>query len=124
MSKKNKTGYKNPPKEHQFTKGKSGNPKGRPKRKNFKAALKDIMNEEVTILVNGKSMKMTTYEATQKKLVSMAANGDKNALKLLHQILKDTGIYQQDIDDFEKYCLRFRDEDIIIIDDEDPEDDD
>ena len=69
-------------------------------------------------------MKMTTYEATQKKLVSMAANGDKNALKLLHQILKDTGIYQQDIDDFEKYCLRFRDEDIIIIDDEDPEDDD
>jgi hypothetical protein len=126
MSKKDKTGYKNPPKKNQFGQ-KNGNPinkQGRPKRKNLKESLKEIINEKVTVKVNGEIKTMTAYEAVLSQTVSLAGKGDKDAQKLLHKMLMDTGTYKKDIDDFEKYCLRMENEDIFIIDDEPAEDDD
>jgi hypothetical protein len=77
-----KVGYKKPPKKHQFKKGQSGNPKGRPK---INVDLKNIvireLNKSLTIAQSHKKSKVTTQEVIVKKLVLKAAGGDLRALR-------------------------------------------
>ena len=55
-------GYGKPPKKHQFKKGVSGNPRGRPKgKKSFAALFKKLENEKITIQINGRTEKLTVY---------------------------------------------------------------
>lgn len=81
-------GYGKPPEEHQFKKGQSGNPSGRPKRKRMRFAedISEIfmrsLNEEIEINVGGKSRKVTSYEAILLSLKARALKGDPRALKL------------------------------------------
>ncbi len=49
----NSVGYGKPPKHTQFKKGKSGNQKGRPPKKYLHQVLQDILDEQVTLVVNG-----------------------------------------------------------------------
>jgi hypothetical protein len=51
MPEDDKVGYKRPPKTRQFQKGKSGNPKGRPKNTRN---LKTDLAEELTSRISGK----------------------------------------------------------------------
>ena len=80
----------------QFIKGKSGNPKGRPKR-NIKTrpneCLNKILSQFVETTINGKHKKITCLEALIHKLVSEIVNS--NDIKLLLQFLK---IFRADID--------------------------
>ena len=75
-------GYGKPPKDTQFQKGRSGNPKGRPKgSKNIFALMRKILNAKVIAKGPGGSRSMTMQEAAIQQLVNKAANGDLKAIK-------------------------------------------
>ena len=77
-------GYGRPPRHSQFTKGKSGNPKGRPKgSKNFGLVLEDELNTKISINENGKRKSITKREAVAKQIVNKAASGDTKAIPIV-----------------------------------------
>lgn len=82
-------GFGKPPKHTRFTKGRSGNPKGRPRgSRNASTLLDEALKERVTVSENGRRKKVTKLEAILKQLVNRAAGGDHRATQLLlaHQI--------------------------------------
>jgi len=79
-----RVGYGKPPKESQFKKGKSGNPRGRRKgSRNSGTLLTNELDELVAIKERGQSKTITKREAIYKQLVSKAASGDTRAMKLI-----------------------------------------
>ena len=85
----NEVGYKKPPKNTQFKKGKSGNPKGRPPKKDFYQAFYDALNEEITITINGEKKTLTIKEAILKKLLFDSVNGKHSAVNNFINIMKN-----------------------------------
>lgn len=79
-------GYGKPPKHAQFQKGKSGNPKGRPKGSpdllELAALLKASFSQKLTANVDGKPKKMLVIEALLRKNLAMALSGKPGAMKL------------------------------------------
>jgi hypothetical protein len=77
-------GRDKPPLSGQFQKGRSGNPKGRPKgSKNFATTIQSELKRRVTVTEDGNRKKITKREAAAKQLVNRAAAGDLKALPLL-----------------------------------------
>ena len=92
-----KIGYGQPPKNSQFPKGVSGNPKGRPRgSKNLKTILKKELEEKMTIQEKGKTKKVTKQEAIVKTLVNNTLKGDKNAMQALLRLI--TNIVGDEVD--------------------------
>jgi hypothetical protein len=59
-----KVGYKHPPKTAQFQKGKSGNPRGRPKHtRNLKTDLAEELSSRISITVQGKVATVSKQKA-------------------------------------------------------------
>ena len=89
-----KIGYRKPPKNTQFAKGKSGNPKGRPKgSQNLATLLQKITKQRVTVTENGRSREMSKAEAIFVQMVNKALRGDLNAIHELRfwtQFLEDS----------------------------------
>lgn len=80
MSEDEAVGYRRPPKHTQFQKGRSGNPKGRPKYvRNFKTVLRGELAELIVVRENGRERKLTKLEALVKSLVAAAIRGDMRA---------------------------------------------
>jgi|GEM_PF-1269614 len=82
-------GYGKPPKGTQFEKGRSGNPKGRPKgSRNKGLIIRNIMDRKVAVRENGKDRKITVFEALTEKMVAKALNGSMNDQVKLVQLVE------------------------------------
>jgi hypothetical protein len=78
-----KVGYCKPPKHSQFQKGKSGNPKGRPKgSKDAASIMNEMFLKPLTIIQNGKPSKIPTIAVVLVRLLTLAIKGDHKAMKL------------------------------------------
>jgi hypothetical protein len=70
-------GYGKPPVHSQFQKGRSGNPKGKPKgRKNTKTMIRDILFEPLPMQINGKTQNLTGFEGNVLRLRQAGLGGD------------------------------------------------
>ena len=83
-NKKYEVGYGKPPKSGQFEKGKSGNPKGRPKgTPDLKTIVRKLLSSQVTITEGGRRKKVSTLTATVMRLNEKALKGDMRAIEKL-----------------------------------------
>ena len=94
-------GYRRPPMSGRFKKGKSGNPKGRPKGSgNFFTILDQELGQSIVVNENGKKKTITKIHAIVKRVVAGALQGDQKPLLTLVEILRRTGQLQEtDMDD-------------------------
>jgi len=77
-------GYGKPPVHSRFQKGRSGNPKGRPKgSKGFAAIVRRELEALVEVRQNGQVKKITKREVIIKQLVNRAAEGKLREIELL-----------------------------------------
>jgi len=91
-----KRGYKNPPVEHQFKKGKSGNPKGRPRKKTKQHSDPGLdlivsvyreLRKSVFVQENGRHREITKLDAFSAQLVAQSVNGKPSQQKMLLSLL-------------------------------------
>jgi hypothetical protein len=79
-----RVGYRRPPTQSRFRKGRSGNPRGRQKGvRNFPADVKRALETPVTINDKGKAKRVSTQEALILRLRERALNGNPRALDSL-----------------------------------------
>ena len=89
-------GYGKPPKETQFKKGESGNPKGRPKSaKNLKTDLEEELSERIVAREGERTVKISKQRAVIKTLLARTVKGDARAgatlLNLIFRVLDPAG---------------------------------
>jgi hypothetical protein len=105
-------GYKKPPAETRFTKGQSGNPKGRPKgAKNLATLLVKVGRERVRVTINGRTRTITKLEAILLQLANKAISGEDRAAKEILHLLSlyeesdKSGLPQADQDEKDEATL-------------------
>ena len=75
-------GYANPPPEHRFQPGVSGNPKGRPRgARNMANEIDLILSGRVDVTKNGRRERATRRKVIAEKLISRAMRDDHKAIE-------------------------------------------
>ena len=83
-------GFARPPKATQFKKGRSGNPKGRPKASevvDVRGAMQKVLERRVTITVAGVKRRVTIQQALILKLRELALAGEPAMQRRLLKVL-------------------------------------
>jgi Family of unknown function (DUF5681) len=107
------TSYGKPPKDRQFRKGRSGNPKGRPKgAKNFTTIFHDVGRQKIKVTDNGVTREITKFEASAIQLLNKAASGDMRALNTLVHWVR---MFQEVVDDTEKLAPLATEDDRAVM---------
>jgi hypothetical protein len=77
-------GHGKPPRANAFKKGKSGNPKGRPKgHRNLKTDLLEVLSDRITVVEQGSKRRLTKQQALLKRTMNDALQGDAKARALI-----------------------------------------
>lgn len=87
-------GYGRPPKAHRFKKGQSGNPSGRRAKAEFDKLdiIARIYAEPVTITIDGKQKKVSSFEASVRMTLHTAMKkGDARSFARVMELIKDQG---------------------------------
>ena len=77
----NKAGYGRPPRATQFQKGRSGNPRGRPRGSHSIIPYNSVLGQMVTIREDGRERRVTAAEAFLLQLIQKGLAGDSAAAR-------------------------------------------
>ena len=87
---KTNVGPGKPPKNTQFKPGQSGNPKGRPKgSKNFASILQSELSKKVTLIIDGKTKRLTVQEVIARRLTTDGMKGVPKSIDLIMKLLQN-----------------------------------
>lgn len=106
-------GYKRPPAHSRFVKGKSGNPNGRPKGVGVGRTLANLVNQTISVTLEGVPRKMPLTEALAMSLAHRALAGNTGAarefMKIVEKVAAEQKILEQKVDRVDKV-------EIVIVD--------
>jgi hypothetical protein len=86
----NEIGYGKPPKDTQFKKGQSGNPRGRPRgAKNLATLVGEALDQKITVTEQGRRRKISKREAIITQLVNRSASADLKATTILLGMMQE-----------------------------------
>lgn len=87
MARKKGVGYGNPPKEHQFRKGQSGNPKGRPPgARSFRKFFEEELERQLEVRDgSGRVKRVSPKQLIARKIVQQAISGSIKHIELVVQ---------------------------------------
>jgi hypothetical protein len=89
-------GYGRPPKHTQFQPGKSGNPKGRPKRdESLDDQRRNLYTQKVPVTVGNRKLMMPAIVAAEQELLKKALTGDPRAVQAALKIAKELGLTKE-----------------------------
>ncbi len=102
-------GYGRPPRHTRFRKGRSGNPKGRPKgSKPAKTLLQEALSAPVAVTEGGSTRVIEQRHALFKAMVAKAIKGDVRAAALAVNLMEKFGINRADGEDFKEHVFRWK----------------
>jgi len=84
-------GYRKPPRATRFTKGRSGNPAGRPRGRHREAPYEAVLRQMVTIHEDGSERRVTAAEAFLLQLTKRGLEGDSAAARASLVVIEQAG---------------------------------